>query len=120
MPRSKFMLEKDMVMVPAEKFRELLMSSVSPEEIVFLKLSNEKLKKDLVELKLTLARAETELVGTKIQETYKRDLCMKLADTLKEGREEHEPDKIKAVERFLRKQGFGAFDSHQIFENSDE
>ena len=45
---------------------------------------------------------------------------MKLADTLKEGREENEPDKIKAVEKFLRKQGFGALDINEDPEDNYE
>ncbi len=104
----------------ANKFEELLTASVSPEEVIFLRLSNQKFKKELVDLKIRLAKAETELVGSKLQDSHKRDLCMKLADTLKEGREEHEPDKIKAVEKFLRKQGFGSFNSDQIFGDSND
>lgn len=65
------------------------------------------LAKENYELKKNLAKKAVAEFAEQLENKMMRDIYMALADALKHGRSNNDMDTIQAVERYLRKQGFG-------------
>lgn len=114
------MSNPDIVAIPFSHYFELVGAYVQqqkapkfPHEVFEMAEENAQLKFAL--MKMASASALEQLV-----EKSKRDNYMNLADALKHGRLNDDMDTIEAVERFLRRAGFGSANIDALPQNNIE
>jgi hypothetical protein len=114
------MTESTVVVIPTSQFAKLLSSHICYKGNPDLQKTVETLIQQNIQLQASLAKAKPTFTERLINQPITKEICMDLADTLKVGRSYENMDAIEAVERYLRRKGFGAINFDQILQSDLE